>query len=146
MPGKLRSEAAGAELSQNFRTYVFYLHFVLIRLPCASIPGQAQKNMARLREILLTQYIGAVMIGLVLAQAITAFVNAIVQSGAAYWAMEQSRSTLGTAPQFSWRNFIVSMVSVVLYVFISVALIRWLYAEPDTEADQEPMENGEAQL
>jgi hypothetical protein len=43
LSGKLSSEAADAELSQNFRTFVFYLHFVLIRLRCASISAEVRK-------------------------------------------------------------------------------------------------------
>jgi hypothetical protein len=40
--------------------------------------------MNRLREILQTQYIGAVAIGLVAAQALMGLVNTVVQAAAAY--------------------------------------------------------------
>ena len=89
--------------------------------------------MKKLREILVTQYIGAVTIGVALAQAISGFINAIVQAGAAYVAIRQSQSVLATSREFSWRNLIVSTIGVILYVLISMALIRWLYAGPSTE-------------
>lgn len=93
--------------------------------------------MKRLRDILLTQYIGAITIGLVLAQSIFGFVNAFVQAGATYIALGQARSVMTTVPRFSWQNFITSMVTVSLYAVICFLLIRWLYAEQVPEPQEE---------
>src|ERR1700752_3082104 len=97
--------------------------------------------MRKLRDILLTQYIGAITIGLVLAQAIFGFVNAFVQAVATYIAIQKSRSVLGNTPTFSWANFITSMITVLLYVIISLPLIRWLYSGPTPESGDEASES-----
>lgn len=89
--------------------------------------------MQKIREILLTQYIGAVMIGLVLAQGVSALVNGITQSGAEYWVAQHTRSAFANAPEFSWRGLLISAIRVLLYLVISLALIRWLYGGSDNE-------------
>jgi hypothetical protein len=86
--------------------------------------------MRNIREILLTQYIGAIAIGLILAQAVLGFVNALVQAGATYWAIQQGRSVLTESPAFPWRNLITSIITVSLYLLICLISIRWLYSEP----------------
>jgi hypothetical protein len=101
--------------------------------------------MKTLRDILLTQYIGAITVGLLAAQAIMALVNAIVQAGAAYWAIHQYEGALGPSREFSWRNPITSLVSVSLEILICLALIRWLYSEPMTEADKDVVEQNDQQ-
>lgn len=98
--------------------------------------------MRNIREILLTQYIGAIAIGLILAQAVFNFVAALIQAGAAYIAIQQSKSVLVPPRSFSWNNLITSMVEACLYLGIGFALIRWLYAsspeEPDNSEDLPP--------
>ena len=94
--------------------------------------------MKKLRDILLTQYIGAITIGLVLAQAIFGFVNACVQATATYIAIQKSRSVLDNTPAFSWANFITSMITVLLYLIIGLLLIRWLYSVAPPEREDEP--------
>jgi hypothetical protein len=100
--------------------------------------------MAKIREILLTQYIGAVMVGLVLAQGVSALVTGITQSGAEYWVAQHSRSAFANA-EFSWRGLLVSAIRVLLYLVISLALIRWLYAGSDNEAP-DSTEAGEREI
>ena len=92
--------------------------------------------MNRIREVLLTQHIGAITVGLVLAQGIFVFVNSLVQAVATFWALQQARGVLTESAPFSWHNLITSMISVVFYLLICLSLIRWLYAEPtDSEND-----------
>ena len=92
--------------------------------------------MNKIRDVLLTQYIGAITIGLVFAQAVFGFVNAFVQVGATYIAIQQARkSVFERVPTFSWHNFIISIVTVSLYVLICFLLIRWLYSETESETD-----------
>ncbi|HEX3103671.1 MAG TPA: hypothetical protein VHQ22_04440 [Terriglobales bacterium] len=102
--------------------------------------------MARLREILLTQYIGAVMIGLVLAQGVTAFINTIVQSGAQYWIAQHSRSAIGNTTDFPWSTLITSLVRVSLYVVFCLGLIRWLYAGLNADISDNPADDGQAEI
>jgi ABC-type multidrug transport system permease subunit len=101
--------------------------------------------MRRLREILLTQYIGAVTIGLLLGQAISGFVNAIVQAGASYVAIRQTEGVFTASQQFSWKNLITSLISVTLYFLVSLALIRWLYAETTSETSSDTIANSGTQ-
>jgi hypothetical protein len=98
------------------------------------------ENMAKIREILLTQYIGAVMIGLILAQGVSALVNGITQSGLEYWVAQHSRAVFASAPEFSWRGLLISAIRVLLYLMISLALIRWLYVGSDNETDDSTAE------
>jgi len=99
-------------------------------------PARSGVIMERIREILLTNYIGAVTIGLVLAQAIFGFVNALVQTAVSYWTISQSRGVMGAPTQFQWSGLIVSMVTVFLYLLVCFSLIRWLYVEPRKIEDE----------
>jgi ABC-type Fe3+-siderophore transport system permease subunit len=86
----------------------------------------------RIRELLLTQYIGAIVIGLVISQAITNFVSAIVVP--AGWYLEERsayRNVLGSrSPEpFNWYRFLISLITVALYILIAYLLLRWLYLE-----------------
>jgi ABC-type Fe3+-siderophore transport system permease subunit len=100
--------------------------------------------MKRIREILLTQYIGAITVGFILAQAAIHFINEIAGAVAEYWAIQQDQgSAMGTPRSFHWANFIVSMASVALHLLVGVLLIRWLYADEKTQSgDQEAESSG----
>ncbi|SRR5258706_9779627 len=94
--------------------------------------------MRRIREILLTQYIGAITIGFIFAQAMIQFINVTVQVGANYWASRQdNHSALVASVSFRWNDFIVSMTSVALNLLAGFLLIRWLYAMPPAELRDE---------
>lgn len=99
--------------------------------------------MHRIRELLLTQYIGAIVIGLVLSQAITSLVTAILVPVAFYLAERSAfHSALGfSSPQsFNWDRFVLNLITVVLYLLVSYLLLRWLYLadERGTKAIDEP--------
>jgi hypothetical protein len=100
--------------------------------------------MKRIREILLTQYIGAITVGFILAQATISFINELAGAVAEYWAIQQNRgSAIGAPTSFRWANFIVSMTSVALHLVVGFLLIRWLYAEDTTRSgDQEGESSG----
>src|SRR5258708_8594221 len=51
-----------------------------IRLTYATIPLRGCQGMKKLREVLLTQYIGAITIGFVLAQTVTGVISPLVQT------------------------------------------------------------------
>jgi hypothetical protein len=90
--------------------------------------------MDRIRDILLAHYIGAITIGLVLAQAIFGFVNALVQAITTYWALQQARGVMEQPRSYSLTNLIASLATVALYLLICFVLIRWLYFEAETES------------
>lgn len=97
--------------------------------------------MRRIREILLTQYIGAITVAFILAQAAIQFINEIVLTAARYWATEQARESALSGPRaFPWTNFVVAMASVALQVLVGFILIRWLYAEDQKQSGDEEAE------
>jgi H+/Cl- antiporter ClcA len=97
--------------------------------------------MKRIREILLTQYIGAIAIGMMIAQALVGFVSLLVQPVIWYQQTRSSRSVLESASPLPWSNLLPLALTVVLYVAVSYALLIWLYpAEknaPDSDNNNE---------
>lgn len=101
------------------------------------IPASGSHEVQRIRELLLTQYIGAIVIGLVISQAITNFVSAIIVP--AGWYLEERstyRSVLGSrSPEpFNWYRFLISLITVALYILISYLLLRWLYLKGEEKS------------
>ena len=94
--------------------------------------------MHRIRELLLTQYIGAIVIGLVLSQAIISFVTAVLVPAAWYLAERSApRSVLGfSSPQpFNWDRFLLNLIAVALYVLVAYSLLRWLYQRGEDRSE-----------
>jgi len=84
----------------------------------------------KIRELLLTQYIGAIVIGLVISQAITSFVMAILVPATFYLAERSApRSVFGfSEPQpFNWDRLVLNLIGVALYLAVAYLLLRWLY-------------------
>ena len=95
--------------------------------------------MKRLREVFLTQYIGAITIGFVLAQMVTAVVSGIVQIGVNYsWANREPSSVMGgtASVAFPWKTLIYVLVTAVLELLIAFLLIRWLYGADESDSAQ----------
>jgi hypothetical protein len=97
--------------------------------------------MRKLREILQHQYIGAITIGFILAQAVTTIVGVVVQCGAYSWEIQHWAGRYDRKPNFPWETLAISLVSGVLYLIPAYLLIRWLYYEREvvdgTEAEQD---------
>lgn len=115
-------------LSQNLRIRIFY--FALqnrrgggkIRVPLGRI------MFIKLREVLLTQYIGAFLIALLVWQAAVEIVTRIVRIG--YWlAYKQHPSLFGgySRDPFRWGGLVLTIVSVGIYLAAAYGLGRWLY-------------------
>jgi len=87
---------------------------------------------AKLREILLTQYIGSILIALLVLQAAVEVVTRIARIG--FWTFNRvhSESVLGgySRNPFSWENFAFSLVSAALYLLAAYLLARWLFPAP----------------
>ena len=97
--------------------------------------------MKRLREVLLTQYIGAITIGFVLAQMVIAVVSGIVQIGVNYsWASREPSSVMGgtATVAFPWKTLIYLLTTALLELVIAFVLIRWLYAGDESDASHGP--------
>lgn len=93
--------------------------------------------MKRIREVLLTQYIGAITIGFVLAQTVTGFISGLVQTGANYYfARGEPGSVMGGAPVFPWKTLMFWLITAALQLLVAFLLITWLYA-PEKDKDQD---------
>jgi hypothetical protein len=90
---------------------------------------------AKVREILLTQYIGAILVACIGCHAAIAFVGVIVRDAAWYIAQQRYRSVFGrsTVP-FPWENLIFTVINIVLYLLLAYFLARWLYPRASSTA------------
>jgi len=88
--------------------------------------------MEKIRLILLSESIGAIATGFLLAQAVIALVGAFITTGE-FLLMNRnaSQSVLYNQPRTpTWAALIVSLVSAGLYSLAAYLLIRWLYMRP----------------
>jgi hypothetical protein len=81
---------------------------------------------AKLREIFVGQYIGAILIALLVWQAgvelVTRFARIV------FWYINARRSVLAPSREaFPWEHLVFSAVAIALYLLITYALVRWLY-------------------
>jgi hypothetical protein len=96
--------------------------------------------LSKLREILQTQYIGSILVALLVWQAAIEIVTTVVRSGFWYFNQRHSQSVLvPSGTPYPWDNFIFSAVTVALYVLAAYALARWVYpATAPAAASEEP--------
>src|SRR5215471_5182156 len=85
--------------------------------------------MRRLREVLVNEYIGAIAIGFLLAQAAGGVVGVILQPLITYFEQRgRPQSIFAPTPSvFNWPQLIVGTVSVVLHLLAAWLLLYWLY-------------------
>lgn len=95
-----------------------------------------------MKKILLTQYIGAIMIAFIAVQgalgAISLATNVLTWPLLASHARTRSVFEMSEAPQsFDWTGLIVGIVRVALHFAVAYLLVRWLYLDetnkPTTE-------------
>ena len=98
----------------------------------------------RIRKVLLTDYIGAIVIAFLGADAFTAAIRVVLVL-LSFWAAphSQPRSVfgypVGDAVPFPWDSLIQQTVTLALYLGTVYLLVRWLYlpkpspAEPEAE-------------
>ncbi len=100
----------------------------------------------KLREILLTQYIGSMLVALLVLQATIELITTAVRTGFWFSNHRHTESVFGgsSSSPFPWDNLIYSAVTVALYLLTAYALARWLYpaASPivpkETESGSSP--------
>ena len=99
--------------------------------------------MRRIRELLLTQYIGAIVIGLLIESAVNNFVSAVVLPIVLY--IESLGSMVGrleTEHFLFWGRLIGSLLSVALEALVAYLLLRWLYLRaPHEQNDRNTAES-----
>lgn len=96
----------------------------------------------KLREVLLTQYIGAFLIALFVWQAAIEIITQIIRSG--YWFYYTHRSSVlseYSREAYRWDNLILTTVRVALFLAVAYGLANWLYGlelRTPTDEDTEP--------
>lgn len=105
-------------------------------------PISESQEVRRIRELLLTQYIGAIVIGLLIESAINNFVSAVVLPIVLYIeSLGSMPGRLETEHFLFWGRLIGSLLSVVLQAFVAYLLLRWLYLRaPYRQNDREIVE------
>lgn len=144
-PSPAMAARCPTELSQPFRTWLFYFlckHLAICHNPLSLKEQYAM--ISKLREILLTQYIGSILVALLVWQAVVEIWTIAVRSG--FWAYSRlhSESVMGVVSRspFAWDRMIFSAITIVLYLLTAWGLARWLFP-PATqprggEAEGEP--------
>ncbi|HUM05366.1 MAG TPA: hypothetical protein VLT90_07885 [Terriglobales bacterium] len=95
--------------------------------------------LGKLREVLLTQYIGAFLIALLVWQGAIDIISQIIRSG--YWAFYTRRASVYgdySRQQYRWDNLAITIVSVALYLLVAYGLARWLYPQLAPKTTDEP--------
>lgn len=102
--------------------------------------------MRRIREILLTQYIGAIVIGMLISQALVGVIGLLMQPILWYQRAERSGSVFGSSsPSFPLSQLLSPALTAVLYIVVSYFLLAWLYRETKPPKGGEDEEHQEAQ-
>ena len=99
--------------------------------------------MGRIREILLTQYIGAIVVGFITAQGLIGLVALVTiplrwylefrnrtSSSVLYHATNQQIS-------FPWDSVLAASVNILLYLLVAYWLARWLYPQAEESSTPE---------
>ena len=88
----------------------------------------------KIRNVLASEYIGAITIGFLLAQVVAGIASAVVQWLAFYATEKHDHSNLfPSEPRaFPWWDVILPMVSVLLYLIAAGFLFYCLYLRPNT--------------
>ncbi|HEY6971133.1 MAG TPA: hypothetical protein VJA94_18130 [Candidatus Angelobacter sp.] len=90
--------------------------------------------MRRLREILRDEYIGAIAIGFLLAQAIGGVIGVILQPLITYFQNRGRRpSIFASQTNFNWPELILGVISIILHLLAALLLLYWLYLKKSPE-------------
>ena len=95
--------------------------------------------MRRLRETLRDEYIGAIAIGFLLAQAIGGIIGVILQPLITYFQNRGRRpSIFASQTNFNWPELILGVISIVLHLLAALLLLYWLYPKKSREPEVGP--------
>jgi hypothetical protein len=86
--------------------------------------------LTKIREILLTQYIGTVVIALLGCNAAITLITTILQD--VFWFVRHQRlqSEMGASDPFRYDDLAYSVLTVLLYLSVAYLLSRWLFPLP----------------
>ena len=96
----------------------------------------------KLREILLTRYIGSILVALLCWQALIVLIENVVRI--LFWVINDQRghTAFGSPhPSFPWDNLILSAVNITLCLLTAYLLAQWLYpADPPPSIPTDSMD------
>jgi len=104
----------------------------------------------RIREILLTQYIGSILIALLAVQAGSELISTVVRTGSWVFYEHQNASVLqrSSSMPFRWDALILAGVKIALYLLTAYGLAQWLHpgttpiSQDEIEGDSAPEASG----
>jgi hypothetical protein len=97
--------------------------------------------MKRIREIFLTQYIGAIVIGMLVVQAAVGTISLVIQPVIWYTQSRDSRSVMSGLGPFPWLKMLPTAITVALYVIVCYMLLGWLYRTEERMRDDDDSAN-----
>lgn len=98
----------------------------------------------RIRNVLASEYIGAITIGFLLAQVAAGVASSIVEAVAFYVGEQRDRSNIypHETHMFPWWNITLPLISIFLYLLAAGLLFYWLYLRPKMN-EEAPFSNSE---
>ena len=95
----------------------------------------------------MTEYIGSILIALLVWQAAVQFITIAVQSG--LWVYDKRKAVSVLSPsgiKFPWDSIVVTAITIALYLLVAYGLCRWLFPEAfgvkTSPAKDEPQTEG----
>ena len=84
---------------------------------------------SNLRQILLTEYIGSILIALLAVQAAAELVTTVARTGFWFFNRRHTESVFGgsSSAPLRWDTLIFDGVKIALYLLAAYGLARWLY-------------------
>ncbi len=85
----------------------------------------------RIRVVLRTQYIGAIVIGILWAVGVRALISCV--AGTVQWLMNVPKPSVLTgweSPRFDWSLIVVPWINAILHLGIGWVILRWSYLAP----------------
>ena len=96
----------------------------------------------RIRKVLLTDYIGAIVLAILAADVVTSTIR-FVLTPIAFWAgRREYGDVVGYPVSFPWGNLVLPGVTAALNAFVVYLLLRWLYLTKPSSSQAEPEERG----
>ena len=89
--------------------------------------------MRTIRDLLRNEYIGAIAIGFVLAQAIGLAINTILRPIRFYLLERGQHTSLFGSTDYSWSSLLSPVVTIILYGIVAFSLFWWLYLRSEPE-------------
>jgi hypothetical protein len=121
-------------LSQNFFTPVFY--FLSATLPTSDNADDLEFPMRTIRQILLTEYIGAIVVAVLIADSFSAlFMTVAEQISYHVYFAEHNIPRDGHRLSITY-SILATLTRIALYLIAAYLLARWLYPAKTKAEDQ----------